>query len=50
VPLKTETGGVVLAVNKARDALYVGIDALAGRTQEPSGSIAFKFPVAVQAT
>jgi len=42
VPLKTKTGGVVLGVNKARDALRVGIDALASRAEEACGLVAFK--------
>ena len=50
VPLKTETGRVMLRLHKTRDALLVGIDALAGRTQEASGSVAVEFPAAVKTT
>jgi hypothetical protein len=41
VPLETETGGVVLGIDKARNALHVGIDALTGRAEEARGRVAF---------
>src|ERR1035441_5536239 len=50
VPLETETGGIMLRIHKTRDALQVGISALAGRTRKAAGLIAFEFPAAVQAT
>ncbi len=50
VPLKTETSGVVLGVNKACYTLQVGIHALAGRADKTCGLIVFKFRAATEAT
>src|SRR4029077_9026404 len=46
VPLKTKTGGVVLRVNKPRDALRVGKNQLASLAEESCSLIAFKFRAA----
>ena len=49
MPLKAETGGIVLGINEARYALRLRIDALAARALKSAGLIALKFRAATEA-
>src|SRR6266478_4324603 len=50
MPLKTETGGVVLHLHETGDATHVWKGALAGRAGKASGLVTFKFGTATQAS
>src|SRR3989442_1438741 len=50
VPLKTETGGVVLRLHETGNATHVWIGALAGRAGKASGLVTFKFGTTTQAS